>query len=94
MMIIKKEIKYYHLRMMLYLDHVYQKSITHLQTMEKISILLCQYVICQNIVTIIVWHQELFWNYYRDEINDDTNKNNAAKNRINNNNTIISKSFE
>ena len=45
-------------------------------------------------VTIIVWHQELFWNYYRDEINDDTNKNNAAKNRINNNNTIISKSFE
>ena len=25
---------------------VYQKSLTHLQTMQKILILLCQYIIC------------------------------------------------
>ena len=34
------------------------------------------------------------WNYYSDEINDDANENNAANNRINNNKTITSKSFE
>ena len=44
-------------------------------------------------MTIILWHQEL-WNCYGYEINDDTNKNNTANNRINNNKTITSKSFE
>ena len=34
------------------------------------------------------------WNYYRDEINDYPNENNTANNRINNNKTIASKSFE
>ena len=34
------------------------------------------------------------WNYYKDEINDDANENNAACNKINNNKTITSKSFE
>ena len=34
------------------------------------------------------------WNYYRVEINDDANENNAANNRINNNETIASKPFE
>ena len=34
------------------------------------------------------------WNYYRDEINGDANENNGANNRINNNKTITSKSFE
>ena len=33
------------------------------------------------------------WNYYRDEINDDVNEN-AYNNRINNNETVTSKSFE
>ena len=33
------------------------------------------------------------WNYYRDEINDDVNEN-TYNNRINNNKTITSKSFE
>ena len=28
------------------------------------------------------------WNYYRDEINDDANKNNAARNKISNNKTM------
>ena len=37
---------------------------------------------------------ESFWNYYRDEINDDANENMAANNRINDNKTITSKSFE
>ena len=34
------------------------------------------------------------WNYYRDEVNDDANENNSARNKINNNKTIASKSFE
>ena len=34
------------------------------------------------------------WNYYRDEINDDVNENNVANNRINNSQTVTSKSFE
>ena len=36
------------------------------------------------------------WNYYRNETNDDLNKDDAANsnNRINNNNTISIKSFE
>ena len=37
---------------------------------------------------------ESLWNYYRDEINDDANENNLDNNRINNNKTITSKSFE
>ena len=34
------------------------------------------------------------WNYYRDEINDDSNENNAVNISINNNKTITSKYFE
>ena len=34
------------------------------------------------------------WNYYRDEENAGENKNDSANNRINNNKTITSKSFE
>ena len=34
------------------------------------------------------------WNYYRDEINDNANENNAAHTKINNNKTITGKSFE
>ena len=34
------------------------------------------------------------WNFYRDEVNDGANENNAACNKINNNKTITSKSFE
>ena len=32
--------------------------------------------------------------YYRDEVNDDANENNAARRKTNNNKTITSKSFE
>ena len=34
------------------------------------------------------------FNYNRNEINDDVNKNNADDNKINNNKTITTKSFE
>ena len=38
---------------------------------------------------------ENLWNYYRDDLNDDVNENNSAGNdRINNNKTTTSKSFE
>ena len=37
---------------------------------------------------------EGLWNYYRDEVNDDANENNAARIKINNNKTATSKSFE
>ena len=35
-----------------------------------------------------------FWNYYRDEISDDTNENDSACIKKNNNKTKTSKSFE
>ena len=35
-----------------------------------------------------------FWNYYRDEVNGDEKENDNANNRINNNKTRTSKSFE
>ena len=34
------------------------------------------------------------WNYYRDEMKDNANESNTARNKINNNKTITSKSFE
>ena len=34
------------------------------------------------------------WNFYRDDINDAANKNNADSNKINNDKTIASKSLE
>ena len=37
---------------------------------------------------------ESFWSDYRDEINDDTNGNNAAHNKTSNSKTVTSKSFE
>ena len=42
------------LRIMLCLDHAYQKLITNSQTMQKILILLCRWIIWQNIVAIII----------------------------------------
>ena len=34
------------------------------------------------------------WNYYRDEVNNTVNKNDAPSNKINNNKTTASKAFE
>ena len=36
----------------------------------------------------------IFWNYYRDEINDDENENDANENMLNNSKTMTSKSFK
>ena len=41
-----------------------------------------------------VMTSESLWNYYRDEVNADANENDNANNKINNNKTITSKSFE
>ena len=41
---------------LLHLVYAFQKSVMHLQAMQKILILLCQCIIFQNIVTIILWH--------------------------------------
>ena len=43
---------------MFHLGHAYQKSITNLKTMQKI--LIYQYIICWNIVTIILQYQEVY----------------------------------
>ena len=45
-------------------------------------------------MTIILWLQEVFWKYYRDDINDDVNENNTANNGINSNKKITNKSFQ
>ena len=43
----------------------------------------------------ILWHQEVLWNYHRDEVNVAANENNEASNyRINNNKTTESRSVE
>ena len=48
-------------------------------------------IICYNIVTIILWHQEVC-GIVKEMKNDDANKN--VNNRINSNKTVTSKSFE
>ena len=64
-----------------HVSHGYQKSITHLQKIENI-LAVFQSIICYNIVTIILWHQEVCGS---DEVKDDANENNTAGNyRINN----------
>ena len=63
---------------MLCLDHSYQNSSSHLQTIQEILILLCQ---CVSL-----------WNYCRDEVNDYANENIETNHfRINKNKTATSK---
>ena len=50
-------------------------------------------MICYNVVKIILTSRSL-WNYYRDEINDSAIEKNNDGNRINNDKTITSKSFD
>ena len=74
---------------MFYLDHTYQKSITHVQIMQKILTLLCEYSDNYSMTS------GSLQNYYRNGINDDAMENdNANDKRIKNNKTITSKSFE
>ena len=75
--------------------YAYQKSITHLWTMQKILLLLCQFA-----MYLLVYSDNYsmisgrLWIYYRDELNDDMNENNVANNKITNNKTITNKSVE
>ena len=79
---------------MLHFDHAYQKQITNLQTMPKIfDIVMPMYDLLKYSDNYYMT-TEGFWNYYRDEINDDANGNNIANNRINKNKRIKRKFFE
>ena len=59
--------------------------------MQKILILLCLCIICNNFSDNSDNYSMIlrsFWNYYRDQVSDSTNKNNDANNcRVNNNKT-------
>ena len=62
--------------------------------MQKILILLPIYSLLKYSDNYSMTSENL-WNYYRDDLNDDVNENNSAGNdRINNNKTTTSKSFE
>ena len=59
--------------------------------MQDVSILLCQFVICDKYFIT----SGILWIYYRDEVNDNVNENNDTGNyRTNNHKTTASKSFE
>ena len=62
--------------------------------MQRILILLWRYICYNNYSDNYSVTQESFWNYYRDEINDSAIENNEDGNKIKNNKTITSKSFE
>ena len=59
--------------------------------MQKILMLLCQCIMNYNKWQLF---HNIERNYFRDLINDNENESNVACNRINNNKTISSKSFE
>ena len=62
--------------------------------MQKILILLCRSIICQNILATVLWHKDAFWNHYRDKINDSAIETNHDGNKINKNETTTSKLFD
>ena len=62
--------------------------------MQKIFILLCQCIIFLEYSDNYSMTSGSLWNFYRDEINDSAIENNNDGNRINENKTITSKSFE
>ena len=69
---------------MLHLDHTYEKSVKHLLTIQKTLILLCQCIICQGIVTIILRRLEVYGIIIEIKQNDSANENHDANNyRIN-----------
>ena len=71
----------------------YQKSITHLQPMQKILILLSMYNLLEYSKNYSMTPGGL-WNYYTDEVNDDANEINADNYRIYNSKTVASESFK
>ena len=83
---------------MLHLDNAYQKSITHLQTMQNcypniyIYIYIYIYIMLKYSDNYTMTSRGL-WNYCRDKVNDDESDNDN-NDRLNNNKTITSKSFK
>ena len=71
------------------------KSIKNLfiDNKEDLDMVIAMYNLLESSDDYSVTSRSL-WNYYRDEINDDVNENNVANNRINNSQTVTSKSFE
>ena len=94
-MMTKREIKSKSLKIILHLDHVYQKAIIHLQTnAEDLDVVRPMYNLLEYNDNYFIISGSL-WNYYRDEVNDDENENdNAINNRIYNKKSTTSKSFE
>ena len=68
-------------------------SNTFIDSSEGLDIVMPLYNLLEHSGSFSITSRRL-WNYYRDEVNDDENKNYNANNRINNNKTIASKSFE
>ena len=62
--------------------------------MYKILILQCYYVICKNISDNYYLTSGILWNYYIDEVKDNTNEKNNDDYKKNNEKTPTSKSFE
>ena len=54
LLLLTEEIKSKTSRILLHLNYRFQKLITHLYTMQKMLILLCRCMICENIATIIL----------------------------------------
>ena len=75
--ILTKEIKSLLSRIMIHLDHTYQKLIARLQTMQKILVLLCR---CDNIIFLENRKQgckrTISWNKHRSQITTQAKNNN------------------
>ena len=68
-------------------------SNTFVNNAEDLEIIMPMYNLLEHSDNYSITSRSL-WNLYKDKINDDANENNAANNRINNNKTMASKSFE
>ena len=90
-MLLKQETKTESSKIMLHFDHSYQKSITHLSAMQ--INLMPMYNLLEYSDNYSVTSGRL-WNYYRDEVNDDSNEDNAADIKISNKKTLTGKYFE
>ena len=66
---------------------------TFIDNAEELDIVMLMYNLLEYSDNYSVTLESL-WNYCRDKVNDDVNENNADNNKINNNKTIISKSFK
>ena len=80
MMMIKQEIQRQSSKIMFHLNHAYKKSITHLQAVQKILILLCQCK-CVRIQSQLFYEITKF---NTDKVNDSAIENNPAGNKTKN----------